>query len=192
MSENKTGLTIETFKEDVDLRDHWTVEADQRTLTFTYEAVPQSRLQRSSRPGVDVNFIRGAWMLASDDRIASGFDRDHQGILARGTSIHCQHRDDAVAALEHATERVEESVGEELRDGHAKPRVLMDGGEEQSWDASKFEYDPIWCQDCEELVVVTRNPDAETHDERVKFECGCSVGSIGAVKPDSWTGGEFL
>lgn len=59
-------------------------------------------------------------------------------------------------------------------------------------EAKEFEYDPVSCEDCGELVVVTRQQGAKSHDERVKFECACSVGSVAATKPDSWTGGEFL
>lgn len=54
-----------------------------------------------------------------------------------------------------------------------------------------YKYDPITCSECGEIVVVTENPDAETADEHVKFECKCSVGSIGARKPESW-GMQFL
>ncbi|ADB63945.1 hypothetical protein Htur_5058 (plasmid) [Haloterrigena turkmenica DSM 5511] len=59
-------------------------------------------------------------------------------------------------------------------------------------DDRQFEHDPVACEGCGEYVVVTRNPDAEYDDETVQFECGCAVGYIGAVKPDSWTGGAFL
>lgn len=129
---NQSRNAIAEFEESVELPDSWTVEKDGRTLTFDYEAVPESRLQRQSPPGIDVNYIRGMWMLASHDSIARGFDRDHQGVLARGKSIDCQHRDDAVSAIEHAMERVEEFVGEELQDGHSKPRLMTDGGQTQS------------------------------------------------------------
>jgi hypothetical protein len=59
-------------------------------------------------------------------------------------------------------------------------------------DESEYEYPPTTCGDCGGKVVVTRNEDAEYADDHVKFECGCSVGSIAASKPDSWTGGAFL
>ena len=53
-------------------------------------------------------------------------------------------------------------------------------------------HDPISCEDCGEVVVVTRDQDKERADERVQFECACSVGYIGATKPDSWTERRFL
>jgi hypothetical protein len=59
-------------------------------------------------------------------------------------------------------------------------------------DAVDYTHEPITCTDCGELVVVTRPENPQTADEQVRFECGCSVGLIGAVKPDSWTGGSFL
>jgi len=55
-----------------------------------------------------------------------------------------------------------------------------------------FEHEPVRCSDCEHLVVVTRNENADTADQDPRFECACSVGSMGAVKPDSWNGGQFL
>lgn len=55
-----------------------------------------------------------------------------------------------------------------------------------------YEYDPITCEDCDEQVVVTRDHDAQTLDDEIRFECECSVGSIGAVKPESWEGASFL
>jgi len=59
-------------------------------------------------------------------------------------------------------------------------------------DRREFEHDPVECEDCGELVVVTRNAAATRPDEATKFECGCSVGSVGAVKPDSWDVKRFL
>ncbi|WP_435147203.1 hypothetical protein [Halobaculum sp. P14] len=56
----------------------------------------------------------------------------------------------------------------------------------------EFEYEPVKCDDCGEFVVVTRNDAATTADAETKFECGCSIGSVGAVKPDSWDAGRFL
>jgi len=56
----------------------------------------------------------------------------------------------------------------------------------------QYEYEPVYCTDCELPVTVSLNRDAETMDEITKFECSCSVGSVGAVKPDCWTGGQFL
>jgi hypothetical protein len=56
----------------------------------------------------------------------------------------------------------------------------------------EFKYDPVHCADCGELVVVTRNHDAEFADDDPRFECGCEVGVVAGRKPDSWVGGEFL
>jgi hypothetical protein len=66
---------------------------------------------------------------------------------------------------------------------HERPR---DGNDRE------FEYEPVVCEDCGEYVVVTRNRDANHADDDPRFECGCEVGAIGAVKPDSWTGEPFL
>jgi len=62
----------------------------------------------------------------------------------------------------------------------------------RSGDEPDYQHEPISCTDCNELVVVTRPPDPQQLDEQVKFECGCSVGSIGGVTPDNWTGESFL
>jgi len=59
-------------------------------------------------------------------------------------------------------------------------------------NGNDYEYDPIECTDCGERVVVTRKPDAPHDNDGIKFECGCQLGHIAVVKPDSWTGGSFL
>ncbi len=55
-----------------------------------------------------------------------------------------------------------------------------------------YQHEPVACTDCGECVVVTRPADPQQADDAVRFECGCAVGVIGAVKPESWTGGAFL
>lgn len=56
----------------------------------------------------------------------------------------------------------------------------------------EFENNPVRCRECGEYVVVTRNPEAKYADDDPRFECDCKVGAVGAMKPDSWTGGSFL
>jgi len=70
--------------------------------------------------------------------------------------------------------------------------LRADGGQPSDETEREFEYEPVVCEDCREYVVVTRNPDADYADDDPRFECGCKVGAIGAVKPDTWTGGSFL
>ena len=123
----------------LDLPSGWTVaENDGESVTLNYTAVPRTRLARRSWPGIDVTHTGPIWMLLSHDSIGRGFDRDHAGIVAHGKSIDCTHFDDAVAAVEHALERVEQSVGEELRDAH-KPRMLPDGGTSKSDTEQPFD-----------------------------------------------------
>lgn len=111
----------------VEIPDGWAVERDGKTLELDYEAVPFGRLERQSTPGIDIVQAGGLWMLASHDRIGRGLDIEHQGIVNHGKTVDCQHLDDAVKAVEHGMERIENSVGEEIRSAH-KPKLLPDGG----------------------------------------------------------------
>lgn len=154
MSQNQDNSGLQTVTQRVldaiELRDGWEVSADGEgpfsSLELDYRAVPLARLNRSSWPGLDVSASGIVVTVMSHDRIAPGFDRNHQGILARGKCIDCQHFDDAVAAVEHAMKRVEESVGEELRDGHQKTRLMTDGGRTQSRNASKYGDRVVWTE----------------------------------------------
>lgn len=123
-SENDTDHSdaeqIGRLLERVDVREGWAVEQDGSSLTLDYEAVSEyrDRLKRQSPPGIDVNYIGSMWMLASHDRIGEGLGIEHQGILNLGSGVDCHHLDDAVEAVEHGMEQVEQSVGEELDDTH--------------------------------------------------------------------------
>lgn len=72
---------------------------------------------------------------------------------------------------------------------HAYEQAILP---DDSEDGERFQYDPVVCDDCKERVTVTIDPDADRDDGRTKLECGCSVGSLGATKPDSWSEGDFL
>lgn len=104
--------------EEVTLGESWTAEVDGKTLTLDYEAVPLDRLERKSRPGVDVSYIGGMWMFASHDRIGDGLELDNENITNHGAGVDCPDFDDAVTVLEHGMEKVELGVGEELADVH--------------------------------------------------------------------------
>lgn len=130
----------ERLLDDIELRDGWEISDDGEgpfsSLELDYRAVPLVRLNRSSWPGLDVTESGSMMTVMSHDRIAAGFDKDHQGVHARGKTIDCQHLDAAVAAIEHAMQRVEKSVGEELQRSHAKPYLMTDGGSTQSQTAT--------------------------------------------------------
>lgn len=118
MTDAEYESEMQRLLEEVDIRDDWTAEVEGSTLTLDYEAVPLHRLERRARPGIDVNYIGGMWMLASHDRIGEGLGIEHQGILNQGSGVDCQHLDDAAEAVEHGMKQVEKAVGEELRDAH--------------------------------------------------------------------------
>jgi hypothetical protein len=95
--------------------------------------------------------------------------------------------------LERARER-----GFREQTGDPQTKLLCDGGKPRDGDDDRatgedYQNTPIQCDDCGDLVVVTRPDDWESLDEQVTFECGCpdKIGHIASMNPDSW-GAQFL